>query len=869
MSKKGNISPPKRALRFFRWFCHPDYVEDIEGDLLERFEKRTSEKKAARWLFTLEVLKLLRPGIIKNFEGDQRLNHYGVFKHNLKVSYRNLLRRKSYALVNIGGLIMGLTITLLVGQWILDEFSFNKQNDHYDKVARVMLKQSVNQEIYTSRAVPFPLSIELQEQFGDDFEYVVPATWFGDYVLSIGERVITTRGGFMGVGAAELMSLNMVQGNRKGLSEESAVLLSQSVARALFGDEDPIGQTVAIHNGWDFSVSGVFEDISSNSSFHRISFIGQWDFYVESVSWLNKMEWDDNSFQLFVQIAESSDMNVVHKKIARVVYDNIPENGKAYDTEVFLHPLRDWHLRSSWENGVQTAGDIQYVWWFGIIGAFVLILACVNYMNLSTAQSIKRAKEVGVLKSIGMNRGQLIMQFLTESILTVFIAFLMSSMMTYFVLPYFNSLTNKEIVMPLTSAYFWVSGAGFAIVIGLLSGSYPALYLSSFNATQVLKGTYQNTLSAALFRKFLVVFQFTISITLIISTLIISQQINYASQRPLGYDNSGTIIVGMNSPEHWSKNNVIKNDLISSGLVTHFTQSSAPLTEVWTENDDISWEGMDPNFQPWFCTFFVNHNYGKTISWEIIDGRDFSTELASDSSAIIINEEAAKYMQFDDPIGKTIKRSENFNIIGVVKNLLVESPFSEVRPTIYFINRGDMAMFQLIRLNAKIPTLKALEGIETIFKQHVPKVPFNFDFVSDIHDKKFRKIERVGSISQIFAILAILISCLGLFGLASFMIEQRTKEIGIRKVLGAPVIALLRMLSIEFVLLVIISCSIATPLAFFGMSEWLNSYEYRTPMNWIVFFFACFITLLITLITVSFRSMKVVNTNPAKILKDE
>lgn len=861
--------PPKWSLRFFRWFCNPDYVEDIEGDLLERFEKRTNEKRTAKWLFTLDVLKLFRPGIIRKLAGTNKLNYYGMFKHNLKVSYRNLLRRKSYAFINIGGLVLGLTITLLITLWIRDELSFNQTNDHYDHIARVIQNQTANGEIYSVMAMPYPLHIELEKVYGDDFESIVPATWFGDYVLSKEETVITTRGGFMGSDAPELMSLKMLKGNRKGLTEESAVLISASTARGLFGDSDPLGKTIRVHNEVDLNVAGVFEDISSRSSFHGVTFIGNWNFYVEMTGWINKTAWNDNSFQLFVQLPQSANMEAVSEKITRIKYNNMPPEERLYDTKVFLHPMKDWHLRNEWKNGVQTGGAIQYVWWFGIIGAFVLLLACVNFMNLSTAQSMGRAKEVGVRKAIGTSKGQLALQFLTESMLIAFIAFLFASIFTFLVLPYFNVLTNKEIALPILEPIFWLGGLGFAIITGLISGSYPALYLSSFNAIQALKGTFQTALSAVLFRKVLVVFQFTISVTLIIGTIIISEQINYAAERPLGYDYESTISIEMTSNAHYAKSDVLRNELLATEAVTHFTQSSAPLTEVWNENDGFSWEGMDPSFNPMFCTFYVNQTYGETIDWEMISGRDFSTKYASDSTAMIINEAALAYMQLDDPIDKKIRWFKDFRIIGVVKDLLVESPFSEVRPAVYVVDPNDMVNFTLVKLNPQIPTLKALEQVETVFEANLPKVPFDFQFVSEVHTKKFNEINRIATICQLFAALAILISCLGLFGLASFMVEQRSKEISIRKVLGAPLFTLWQLLSKEFVLLVAISCAIAIPIAFIGSQGWLENYEYRTPIHWSVFLFACLFTLIITIVTISFRSIRVAKANPAEILKDE
>lgn len=792
-----------------------------------------------------------------------------MFKHNLKIAYRNLIRRKTFSLLNIGGLSMGLTIALLIGLWIESELSFNKQNENYDRVAMVRLQSTINGDIDNSVSVPYPLQLALKNEYADDFEHVVYSTWLGNMVVSHDETAITAYGGFMDVGAPEIMSLDMIKGDRKSLSQRGSALLSESLAKALFGDIDPIGKVIKAKRNWYVTVKGIFKDIPANNSFHDVNVIVDWDFFEASTKWRDKTSWSNTAYRIYTLLKPGVSLYDVNKKIEQIIHNNLPEEDKVYDVKVFLHPMRDWHLRSNWENGKQTGGDIQYVWWFGIIGSFVLLLACVNYMNLSTAQSIRRAKEVGIRKAIGTMKGQLILQFLTESILTVFIALLFATIITLLVLPYFNFLINKEITLPFGSTYFWSIGIGFALFIGLLAGSYPALYLSSFSPIRVLKGTYQNTLSVVFFRKLLVVFQFTIAVILIIGTMIVSQQINHASNRPLGYDQNNMISLRMDAVEHWSTNDVFRNDLMASGLITHFTNTSAPLTGIWTEDGDISWEGMDPQSQYQFCTFFVNPNFGQTIDWEILEGRDFSEELSSDSSAMIINEAAAEFMQLKDPIGQKVKWSENYRIIGVVKNLLMESPFSEVRPTIYTVNRGDISNFQIIKLNPNVPLLKVIAGIEEIHKKHLPKVPFSFDFVDDLHGKKFRKIEQLGNLSQVFAFLAVLISCLGLFGLASFMVEQRTKEIGIRKVLGASALNLWKLLSKEYIGLVIISCVIAMPIAYYLLQNWLEAYEYRIEIGGWIFLIAFMGALLLTVLTVSFKSLKTALSNPAESLKDE
>ncbi len=862
-----NKQPPKYAIRFFRWFCHPDYVDDIEGDLMERFASRPS-----KWRFTIEVLKLFRPTLLRSLGGSQKLNYYGMFKHYFKISYRNLLRHKSFAVVNIGGLVMGLTITLLIAMWIQDERSYDLQNEHYDRVARVMQHLKHNDKIETWLAIPHPLVVELRNQYGSDFEHLAISTWFGDYQLSHEENVISMRGGFMEQGAPHIMSLEMLQGNRDGLAEEAAIFLSQKTAQSLFGDEDPMNQSIAIYDEFIMVVKGVYQDFPLNSSFHGLRFIGSWDFFVSSQDWMQQQlantNWDNNSFQLFAQIAENTSMEQVSSKIKSIKQEQLGEQEKQKNCQIFLHPLEDWHLKSSWKNGQKSGGLIQYIWWFGVIGTIVLLLACINFMNLSTSQSARRAKEVGIRKSIGSRRKQLIAQFLTESTLIVFISFILASAIAIILMPFFNQLTEKEMAIPIDQVSFWVIGLCFTMVVGLISGSYPAIYLSSFKAIQVLKGTYRSRLSAAIFRKSLVVFQFTISIALIITTFVIIQQIQHAISRPLGYDSEGTLAIEMSSG-HYEKSQVIINELIATGAVTQVAQSSAPLTESWNRNTGFDWVGRDPDFNPILETYFVSHNYGETINWEVIEGRDFSSELASDSSAIILNQAAADYMGIDDPIGKHIKWYKEFKVIGITKNMIVESPYHKIEPAVFVVNPGTNVNFFLVRLDSEKDQLEAITKVEEVFESNFPNKPFDFNFVSDIHEQKFKQIRRVGTLSSVFAGLAIAISCLGLFGLSSFMMEQRTKEVGIRKVLGASVVALWKMLSKEFLFLVGIACLISIPIALLSMNRWLENYEYRIELKWWVFLAACLGSLLITLITVSFKSIRTAQANPVDSLKYE
>ena len=863
-----NKLPPKWPLKFFRWFCLPDYVEDIEGDLLERFEKRLNENKPARWLLVKDVIRLFRPGIIKKFEGSIRLNYYGMFKHNLKIAFRNQIRQKNIAFINIGGLILGLLITLMIGLWVQDEWSWDKENENYDRVVRVMQKRVFNENIDVIRGIPRPLETSLRENYEDLFEHIVLSSFQWGATITKGEDAVTITGVLMQSSAPHVMSLNMQSGSRDGLKEEAAIMLSESTAYALFGDGDPMNQTVSLGNYLDMIVRGVYQDLPANSSFEGINFIASWDFYEANDEWLRERaqqsNWESNINQLFATLSSNASMEAANEKIKTIINENLPEQSQNENNAVFLHPMSDWHLKSSWENGTQSGGEIVYVRWFSLIGLLVLFLACINFMNLSTAQSIRRAKEVGIRKSIGSIRRQLVAQFMTESTLLVFLSFIFMTVLSYLVTPYFNQLTDKQITIPVDTWQYWGFGVVLVLGVGMLAGSYPALYLSSFRPIQVLKGTYQNHLSASIFRKAMVVFQFTISIALIIGTMVITQQIDHSVNRPLGYDSESIISIGMRCPDY------LKDELMRTGAVAHLAETSNPLTATYMANNDFDWIGKDPTYTPLFNTIYVTHDFGKTIRWEITEGRDLNSAFSLDSSAIIINETAAQTMGIEQPVGAEIKwQGGTYKIIGMVKDLLSDSPFQNIQPTFYFFVPEHFRNFTILRLNGQLSKVEAIDKVSAVYEKVLPDTPFEFEFVSDAHDRKFRSIHRISSLSSIFSSFAITISCLGLFGLASFMVEQRTKEIGIRKVLGASVLHLWRLISQEFIVLVLISSMVAIPIALWALKGWLEGYEYRIDLKWWVFAIACVGALLLTIATASFKSFAAIRLNPAKTLKDE
>jgi len=798
-----------------------------------------------------------------------------MIRNYLTIALRNLSRKAGYSFINIGGLTVGMAVAMLIGFWIYDELTFDHYHPQHTRIAQVMQNQTFNDRIYTQTAIPRPIAPELQRLYGNDFKHIVMSSWTGSHILTVGDKSIDKAGNYVTEDAPYVFGLKLVKGSYSGLKEPGSIMLSQSTAIAFFGDKDPINELMKIDNFIDVKVTAIYEDLPANTTLRDMDFVAPWLLYENSEKWVKEAaeSWDNNSFQCFVQIADNADMESVSHKIINAKLDRVPQDEKIFNAQIFLHPMTDWHLRSNWNDGVHTGGLIDYIWLFGAVGVFVLLLACINFMNLSTARSEQRAKEVGIRKTIGSMRRQLIQQFLSESLLVVIFAFLLSIVFVTAALPLFNALSGKEMHMPFGNIWFWIISLAFVLFTGIISGSYPALYLSSFEPVKVLKGSLRVGRNASLPRRVLVVVQFTVSIALIIGTMIVYRQIQFTKNRPLGYDQGGLVMFQLKSPDFKGKFDMLRNELKQAGVVTEVAESSSPLTGIWSNNSGFEWEGKDPALQTDFATIWITHEYGKTINWNIVEGRDFSREFSTDTSALVINQAAVKFMDLKDPVGKVIRWGEDkdarkYTIIGVVSDVLASSPFENIKQAFYF-NTLDEGNWLIFRLTPSLGTTEAIAGIEKIIKRQFPAVPFDYKFVDADHARKFAAEERIGKLSGIFAMLAVFISCLGLLGLASFMAAQRTKEIGIRKVLGASTASLWSMLSKDFVILVIIACFIAIPISYYYTNNWLKGYEYKTALSWWIFVSASAGALIITLLTVSYQAIKAALGNPAKALRSE
>jgi putative ABC transport system permease protein len=804
-----------------------------------------------------------------------------MLRNYLKIALRNLVKNKIYSFINIGGLAVGMAVAMLIGLWVWDEVSYNRYHQNYDRIAQVYnhVTEPLDQKQVEGNTIPQPMAKVLREKYGHIFKHLMLVQWAGEATLRAGNENFVRRGQFFENGVIDMFSLKMRQGSKESLNDPQGIIISASTAQAIFGNKNPMGEAIKMDNKFYCKVSGVYEDVPQNSILGDIHFIGNFEYLRNNEKGIkaNEENWDSNSHRIFIQLADKVSMAQANAAVRDFYFKDGPESmkepAKKYKAIVYLNPMKNWYLYSEFKNGYPAGGRITFVWLFSIVGIFVLLLACINFMNLSTARSEKRAKEVGIRKAVGSVKSQLVSQFLSESFLVVTLAFVIMSGLVFGSIGWFNELADKSIKVPFTNPYFVGLSFVFLVLTALLSGFYPAFYLSSFEPIKVLKGTIRLGKYASLPRKVLVVVQFTVSVVLIIGTIIVYQQIQYAQNRPVGYQRESLVRIPMDDPNFNNNKLAMKEELLRQGVASKVAFTDMPVTDNWDNWGGFNWKGKNPDAESNFSVTHIDEEYGNTIQWKLKQGRGFSKEFGTDTASVIINESAAKYINLKSPIGEFISDSDNkrrWQIIGVVEDVLTESPFESVKIGMYMLQRNTNALSQMqLKINPNLPATEALAKTAAIQKKLVPSASFRYFFVDEEYGKKFTAEQRIGKLASFFAILAIFISCLGLFGLASFVAEQRTKEIGIRKVLGATVANLWQLLSKDFVVLVIISCLIAAPIAYYFMNEWLQKYTYRTEISWWIFVAAGAGALAITLLTVSYQAIRAALMNPVKSLKTE
>ena len=794
-----------------------------------------------------------------------RYNHNIMIKNYLKVAWRNLVKNKVHSTINIAGLSVGMAVAMLIGLWIWDELSFDKIHVNYNSIAQVKQNVTNNGEVQTWESVPFPLADELRKSYAGDFKHIVNTASFGDHLVSLDNKRVIRTGIFMEPQGPEMLTLNMLQGTRAALNDPASVIISAATAKVYFGNANPIDQTLKIDNQMSVKVAGVYADLPRNSTFGNLGFIAPWQLFYTANSLKSMNEpWRPNFCTLYVQMADNSNMANTSAKIRDAKLRNVSAVLAKKKPALFLQGMSRWHLYGEFKDGKNVGGRIQYVWMFGIIGVFVLLLACINFMNLSTARSEKRAREVGIRKALGSVRSQLIYQFFSESLLCVAVAFILALFLVEISLPFFNEVADKQMNILWGTSFFWVLTLGFTLITGLIAGSYPAFYLSSFQPVKVLKGAFRVGRLAAIPRKVLVILQFTVSVTLIIGTIVVFRQIQFAKDRPVGYTREGLIVVPTGGDTVHKSFESVKNDLLKTGTVVSLAEGDVAPTQSAGSTSAIEWKDKDPNLSVDFQQTGVSAGYGETVGWQFRGGRDFSREYVSDSSSVIINEAAAKFMGMKNPVGESlIFYGGQLKIIGVIKDIITNSPYEQVKPAVFFYNKSGGGAV-LLKINPKVSVSAAIDKIGTIFKQYNPGQPFRYDFVDEVYAKKFGNEQRIGKLAAFFASLAIFISCLGLFGMASFMAEQRVKEIGVRKVLGASIFGLWQLLSTDFIILVTISILFATPIAWYLMHNWLQHFDYRSVISVWTFLLTGIGAITITLLTVSIQTIRAALANPVR-----
>jgi putative ABC transport system permease protein len=796
-----------------------------------------------------------------------------MIRNHFLVAWRNLLKSKGFTSLNIIGLAVGMAVTLLIAIWAINEYSYDRFLPDYQQLYKIEVNfTSQHNGTTTQDQTSLPLVGVLRTEI-PGIKRVAEALPMGQetHDLWTGDKKLYLNGGTVAPDFLRMFRFPFVEGDPlTTFKDPHSIIIDQSTARALFGDKDPMGQAIRIDNRQSVKVTGVIRDIPANSSL-RFSYLLPFAFKEMTEDWVKegRTHWTYNSFNVFVELDPGVTAAQIVPKIKDLIYQR-SEAMRPGKPEVWLQPMADWHLYTNFKNGKEAGGFIDYVRVFSLIGILVLIIACVNFMNLSTARSEKRAREVGVRKALGSRRKDLVLQFLTESVVTTALAAGLALLLVQLALPAFNSLTGGSLHMPWRSPVFYFCMTGYVLLTGLFAGSRPAFYLSSFNPVSVLKGKITTGKAASLSRKILVIGQFTCSVALIISTAIVYRQIRYARDRPTGYNADRLVVTDMSSD--LNKNyDALRNEFIRSGLVEDVATSSSAVTEMQSHCSLDNWPGKTAGDESVnIGSVWVSGSYFKALGMKIVAGRDFGADINADSGGVILNEAAVGRIGLKDPIGRMVTWNcfgGPVRILGVVKDALMESPYKPVAPAIFY--HVDWGSSLLYRLSAHVKTQDALPVLARLFEKYNPAYPYSYSFVDEDYGRKFNIELLVGKLAGIFAALAILISCLGLFGLVAYVAEHRTREIGIRKVLGASVPQLWMLLSKDFLLLVVISCAIASPIALYFLHNWLQQYDYRISIGPDVFVLAAAAAVLITLLTVSFQAIRAALTNPVESIRTE
>ena len=785
-----------------------------------------------------------------------------MFSNYFKVALRNLWRSKGFSALNIAGLAIGMASAMLISLWIYNEVSFDRFHKNGDNLYCAWNRGVFDGKLQCWDNTPKPLGVGMKLEF-PEIENVtrVNTRWF---VTRFEEKKISSKALIADPAFLSMFSFPMKKGNAEtALNGVYSIVVTEKMAEKMFGTEDPINKVIAIDSN-NFTVTGVLKNLPVNTTFD-FEFMLPWAYMTATNQ--DDQNWGNNSAQNYVQLKPGVNLTAFAEKIKGITIRHT--NGEEQQ-EIFLHPINKWHLYSKFENGKIVGGRIETVRLFIIIASFILLIACINFMNLSTARSEKRAREVGIRKMAGANKTLLVTQFIGESILIALISGIIALLLVQVSLPSFNLLIVKQLSIPFGNLYFWLVFTLFIAFTGVIAGSYPAFFLSSFRPVVVLKGTLKKAQAAINPRKILVVVQFTFAIVLIICTIIIVQQMKHAMERETGYER-GQLAYHWLTGDLYKNYPLLKEELIRSGVATNVTRTSSPMTESFSDSWGFIWEGKDPNDKTDFLRVVQDEGLTETVGLKMINGRDINLkDFPTDSTALLLNETAAKAMGFSEASGQIVRDGDvQYHVVGIFKDFVVGSPYEKTFPMIIQGAKTNWFNVVQMKLNAAKNMSTNIEEMGRIFRKYNPAYPFEYHFTDEDYARKFEETKRTATLTGLFAGLTILISCLGLFGLAAYMAESRIKEIGIRKVLGASVMNVTSLLSKDFMVLVVISLLIASPLAWWAMNSWLQDYHYRINIEWWVFALAGTMSIVVSLLTVSYQAIRAALANPVKSLRNE
>lgn len=786
-----------------------------------------------------------------------------MIQHSLLLIYRSFLRNRGYFLINLIGLATGLACTLLIFLWVRDELNVNKFHVLDERLYEVMEHQRYADYVMTTTSTPGILAETLKEEF-PEVEYAATTTWIEPFTLSIKDHNVKAKGYHVGSDFFNMFSYPLLQGQAdQVLKDKFSIVISRDLAVKLFGEgeKEVVGKTIELQHDKSFIISGIFENLPSSSSV-QFDFVLTFEFYKDDNDWL--LSWGNNGPSTFIVLREGSDGNAFSDKIADFV------KGKNDDSNVtlFLQRYSDRYLHGRFENGVQSGGRIEYVQLFSIIAIFILVIACINFMNLSTARASRKAKEVGIKKSVGAARSSIIIQYIGDSLIMSVLSAVLALGFVWLFLPQFNLITEKKIVLTLLDQQLMKWLVAIVLFAGFLAGSYPAIYISGFRPAAVLKGQMQGSWGELWARKGLVIFQFSLSVILIVSVLVVYQQIDYVQTQNLGYEKERLIIFPTEGTVETNKETFLKEVNRIPGVVT---ASGLGHSLIGRDNNTsgLEWEGKNPEDEILFENIASNYDLIETLGIELVEGRTFSRDFGADSTKIIFNEAAIRVMNLEEPIGKTIRLWGRYDmeIIGVVKDFHFQSLHEAVNPLFFRLSPGNSWNI-LIRLEAG-KEKETIAAIAEFYNQFNPGFTFEYQFQDQEYAKQYAAEQRVASLSFYFATMAILISCLGLFGLATFTAERRIKEIGIRKVMGSSATNIVLLLSGDFTKMVLLSIAIALPISYWLLNQWLSRFAFHIELGAIYFIVAGSIALITAWLTVASQAIKAANVSPARCLRDQ